>query len=174
MITDYPETTFFRDALSEEISRHKEEQAALKAVEIELAKQDVIRDIKDDKKELSERERGYIEQFYLHQYGGVPHHTYGGVITSISEPEESKTSSLTGHLTDTRKQSHGKIQDVGEVSQKLKAITRTSKNWEVMSNSQREALDLIVHKMARILVGDPDFKDHWDDIAGYASIANGQ
>lgn len=99
---------------------------------------------------------------------------YGGVITSDSEPEESKTSSLIGSLTYTRKQSHGKIQDVGEVSQKLKAITHTSKNWETMSNSQREALDLIVHKMARILVGDPDFKDHWDDIAGYARIANGQ
>lgn len=112
--------------------------------------------------ELSELALSYIDRIY------------GGVITSISEPEESKTSSLTSHLTDTRKQSHGKIQDVGEVSQKLKAITHTSKNWETMSNSQREALDLIVHKMARILVGDPDFKDHWDDIAGYASIANGQ
>ena len=112
--------------------------------------------------ELSELALAYIDRIY------------GGVITSVSEPEESKTSSLIGSLTDTRKQSHGKIQDVGEVSQKLKAITHTSKNWEVMSNSQREALDLIVHKIARILVGDPDFKDHWDDIAGYASIANGQ
>ena len=28
---------------------------------------------------------------------------YGGVITSVSEPEESKTSSATGRLTDTHK-----------------------------------------------------------------------
>lgn len=112
--------------------------------------------------ELSELALSYIDRIY------------GGVITSVSEPEESKTSSATGRLTDTRKQSHGKIQDVGEVSQKFKAITHAAKNWETMSDSQREALDLIVHKIARILVGDPDFKDHWDDIAGYASIANGQ
>ena len=112
--------------------------------------------------ELSELALSYIDRIY------------GGVITPVSEPEESKTSSATGRLTDTRKQSHGKIQDVGEVSQKFKAITHAAKNWETMSDSQREALDLIVHKIARILVGDPDFKDHWDDIAGYASIANGQ
>ena len=33
-----------------------------------------------------------------------------------------------------------------------------------------ETLDMIAVKLSRILAGQPDFKDHWDDIAGYAKI----
>ena len=29
---------------------------------------------------------------------------------------------------------------------------------------------MIAHKIGRILAGNPDFKDHWDDIAGYAVL----
>lgn len=32
------------------------------------------------------------------------------------------------------------------------------------------ALDMIAHKLARILTGDPTEPDHWHDIAGYATI----
>jgi hypothetical protein len=33
-----------------------------------------------------------------------------------------------------------------------------------------EALDMIAHKIGRIVNGDPLFKDSWDDIAGYARL----
>jgi hypothetical protein len=36
---------------------------------------------------------------------------------------------------------------------------------------QREALDYIAGKLARILSGQPGYADHWDDIAGYAKLA---
>jgi hypothetical protein len=35
---------------------------------------------------------------------------------------------------------------------------------------QSEALDMIAHKIARILNGDPDYADSWIDIAGYAQL----
>jgi hypothetical protein len=41
-----------------------------------------------------------------------------------------------------------------------------------LSDQQIEALEMIAHKIGRIIAGDPDFDDHWDDIAGYAKIAN--
>jgi hypothetical protein len=39
-----------------------------------------------------------------------------------------------------------------------------------LSAMQREALDMIAHKIARILNGNPDVHDHWHDIVGYASL----
>lgn len=39
------------------------------------------------------------------------------------------------------------------------------------STTCREALEMIVQKIARILNGDPEYKDNWHDIAGYAMLA---
>jgi hypothetical protein len=39
-----------------------------------------------------------------------------------------------------------------------------------MAPDQREALDMIAHKIGRILNGDPDYSDSWRDIAGYATL----
>ena len=35
-----------------------------------------------------------------------------------------------------------------------------------------EALEMIAHKIARILSGDADYADNWVDIAGYAQLGN--
>jgi len=35
---------------------------------------------------------------------------------------------------------------------------------------QREALDQIAAKIARILCGDANYADHWHDIASYAQL----
>lgn len=43
-------------------------------------------------------------------------------------------------------------------------------NYNRLTASQRESLEMIVHKIARILAGNPDHIDHWDDIAGYATL----
>lgn len=34
----------------------------------------------------------------------------------------------------------------------------------------REALDMIAHKIGRILNGDPNYADSWVDISGYATL----
>lgn len=39
-----------------------------------------------------------------------------------------------------------------------------------MDDDMLEALDMIAHKIARILNGDPDYIDNWVDIAGYAKL----
>ena len=36
---------------------------------------------------------------------------------------------------------------------------------------KRHALYMIAFKIARIVSGNPDHKDHWHDIAGYATLA---
>ena len=39
-----------------------------------------------------------------------------------------------------------------------------------VDDDQLEALDMIAHKIARIINGDPDYADSWHDIAGYAKL----
>lgn len=39
-----------------------------------------------------------------------------------------------------------------------------------MLPDQREALDMIFHKIGRIVCGDPNYADSWHDIAGYAKL----
>jgi hypothetical protein len=42
--------------------------------------------------------------------------------------------------------------------------------YNKLSADQRESLDMIQHKIGRILCGDPDYADSWHDIAGYAML----
>jgi hypothetical protein len=67
-----------------------------------------------------------------------------------------------------RTKTHGKFSDNAHVSQCIKKIMRSQFGWNRLSLEQREALEYIVGKISRIISGDPSFKDHWDDIIGYA------
>jgi len=54
------------------------------------------------------------------------------------------------------------------VSQRLKEILLL--NRPKFTAQQREALEMIAHKLARIVNGDPNCVDSWHDIAGYAEL----
>lgn len=54
--------------------------------------------------------------------------------------------------------------------QALKEIMRTAPNWKKLTAAQREALEMIQHKVGRILHGNPNHKDSWIDIEGYARL----
>lgn len=56
------------------------------------------------------------------------------------------------------------------ISQSLKYEMRKSPKWVGLAADQQEALEMIQHKIARILNGDPDYVDSWTDIAGYAQL----
>lgn len=56
------------------------------------------------------------------------------------------------------------------ISQSLKYIMRDTPNWNQLPPMHREALEMIAHKIGRILNGDPDYPDSWHDIAGYATL----
>jgi len=52
----------------------------------------------------------------------------------------------------------------------IKDVMRSAPNWARLAADQREALEMQAVKIARILSGDPDFHDHWHDIAGYSTL----
>ncbi len=66
---------------------------------------------------------------------------------------------------------YGEFKDFGDICQRFKAVLRYG-SWNGMKPYQREALEMIVHKISRILNGDPDVKDSWHDIVGYAKLVD--
>lgn len=56
------------------------------------------------------------------------------------------------------------------ISQELKSVMQSCKGYQDMTSDKREALEMIQHKVARILNGDPTYHDNWHDIAGYATL----
>lgn len=58
------------------------------------------------------------------------------------------------------------------ISQTMKNFMRQSPNWDSLDPDMAEALDMIQHKIARILNGDPRYADSWHDIAGYATLVD--
>lgn len=65
---------------------------------------------------------------------------------------------------------YGDFTVVAEHSQLLKQLFRASKQWDRLANHQRESLDMIANKLARIMNGDRFYADSWIDIAGYATL----
>jgi hypothetical protein len=56
------------------------------------------------------------------------------------------------------------------ISQGIKKAMIMSPNWERLSNDKRECLEMVAHKIGRILNGDPEYKDSWHDIIGYTKL----
>lgn len=68
---------------------------------------------------------------------------------------------------------HGDFTYHARMAQALKGVMYGNcgfSNWAHLNDVQRQALEVIVDKIARILVGNPDFHDHWHDIQGYAKL----
>jgi hypothetical protein len=85
------------------------------------------------------------------------------------------------HVLEQRGKVHGDYGDHARVTQALKNITHNFNKvgpasdkpyaaWYYLSDMQRESLDMIAHKIGRILAGNADYRDHWIDIAGYAQL----
>lgn len=72
-----------------------------------------------------------------------------------------------------RGQRYGKFTGHANITQGLKWVMASCKNgesWKALDNDQKEALEMIAHKIGRILNGDPNYADSWVDIAGYAKL----
>ena len=56
------------------------------------------------------------------------------------------------------------------ICQSLKELMMDQQGWVRLDTTQRQALDVIADKIARILSGDPNYADNWHDIQGYAKL----
>jgi hypothetical protein len=69
---------------------------------------------------------------------------------------------------------YGPYSGQSQISQSLKRIMRATPNWDTLTAAQRESLEMIQHKIARILNGNPNYVDSWHDISGYALLVEKQ
>lgn len=77
------------------------------------------------------------------------------------------------NIKDTLKErgsSYGGFVEQSRVAQNIKLSLKDSRNWELLSDDKKEALETIATKFSRILNGDPEYQDNWHDIIGYSKL----
>ena len=72
-------------------------------------------------------------------------------------------------ILEQRKQTHGEFEKVARLDTELFSTFNTYHNSN-LSDEQYCAMKMILHKIARIGCGNPEFIDHWQDIIGYATL----
>lgn len=70
-----------------------------------------------------------------------------------------------------RGKEYGDYKEMCAIIQRLKRAMHQSLNWESLTHTQTEALEMCATKIGRILTGNPNNPDSWKDIAGYATKA---
>lgn len=65
---------------------------------------------------------------------------------------------------------YGQFSEHALITQNIKRAMRHSKNWHNLPDDMKECLEMVAHKMGRILNGDPDYDDSWVDIIGYTQL----
>lgn len=65
---------------------------------------------------------------------------------------------------------YGDFMGHAEITQGIKVVMQRSPRWKDMADDQREALEMVAHKIGRILNGDPNYLDSWHDIIGYTRL----
>lgn len=65
---------------------------------------------------------------------------------------------------------YGAFVSQADLSQKFKDVLIYGGSIDSMQSYQKEALEMILHKIARVANGDPNYTDSWKDIAGYAQL----
>lgn len=96
----------------------------------------------------------------------------GGFLLAFDNPPFAPMNNHDLNDIPNRDEKHGGLGQVGFTSQLLKEVIRQGQNYSRLRPSEAEALDMIGHKIARILNGaDPHNREHWEDVAGYALAA---
>ena len=84
--------------------------------------------------------------------------------------KQQKQQDQINQLLSERQITHGSYLGKALLIQDIKFYMREPAQWKSMDADMQESLDMIVTKMARILIGDPYHHDSWIDIAGYAML----
>lgn len=95
--------------------------------------------------------------------------------TNLEEPPPAMADVVTDvtpveNLLHERGKRYGPFESHAEITQSIKRAMHAVDGWMRLSADQEEALEMIAHKIGRILNGDPNYDDSWVDIAGYAML----
>ncbi len=65
---------------------------------------------------------------------------------------------------------YGEFKEHARITQNIKGAMADSPNWTTLSDDKKECLEMIAHKVGRILNGDPEYGDNFIDIQGYSKL----
>jgi uncharacterized protein with PIN domain len=65
---------------------------------------------------------------------------------------------------------YGPFENHAKITQQLKDVMRAEPGWDRLTYPQREALEMVAHKIGRMLNGDPTYEDNVVDILGYSDL----
>jgi len=71
-----------------------------------------------------------------------------------------------------RGERYGSFEHHACIAQDLQEVMRSQAGWSRLAPDQRQALTVIAYKIARMLNGDPNYRDNFHDIAGYAKLVD--
>jgi len=65
---------------------------------------------------------------------------------------------------------YGRFDGHALITQNIKLVMHHAPQWDKLTPAQKEALEMVAHKIGRILNGDPNYHDSWHDIIGYTKL----
>ena len=65
---------------------------------------------------------------------------------------------------------YGEFPEHARITQNLKRAMQDSPNWNELRDDMKESLEMLAHKVGRILNGDPLYHDSWHDVIGYTKL----
>lgn len=65
---------------------------------------------------------------------------------------------------------YGKFSSHAYITQNIKRAMQDTPNWKTLPDNMKESLEMVAHKIGRILNGDPNYDDSWHDIGGYVKL----
>ena len=89
-----------------------------------------------------------------------------------ADPHQVETFGPLENTLTERGSRYGSFDSQANLTQDLKRVMQSRKGWPALDDDQKEALEMIAHKIGRILNGDPNYADSWHDIAGYAKLVD--
>ena len=69
---------------------------------------------------------------------------------------------------------YGDFDEHARITQQIKSALVSGRSWSQCTPSQKECLEMLAHKMGRIVNGDPTYLDSWVDIIGYTRLVEKQ
>lgn len=66
---------------------------------------------------------------------------------------------------------YGEFPEHARITQSLKRAMSDSPNWAKLPDYQKEALEMVAHKIGRMLNGDFMYEDNLVDLIGYTQLA---
>lgn len=106
---------------------------------------------------------------------GIPLSEYAKGVMEFEEETETfpgQEEDTVDAILDARAVNYGLFSEGAALMQGMKRLMaeHARKHNKTFTDSQWEALEMIVHKIARIVNGNPEHVDSWLDIAGYAEL----